>query len=55
METSVFGEEFVAMKVRIKAFCVIQNELRMMGKFLSGTSYVYGDSMSVIHKTSKQE
>ena len=50
-----FGTEFVAMKVRIKAIPAIQYKLRMMGISMSGASYIYGDSMLVIHNTSKPE
>ena len=38
IETSVFGAEFVAMKVKYDL-----------------SSYIYGDNMSFIYKTSKQE
>ena len=31
IETSVFGAEFVTMKIRIKTLCVIQYKLRLMG------------------------
>ena len=51
IETSVFGAEFVATKVRIKTLPTIQYKLRMMGIPISGASYVYGDNMLVIHST----
>ena len=55
IETSVFGTEFVAMKVGIKTLCAIQYKLRMVGIPISGVSYLYGDNMSVINNTSKPE
>ena len=54
IETSVFGAEFVAMKVGIKVLHAIQYKLRMMGIPISGASY-YGDNMLVIHNTSKPQ
>jgi len=54
-ETSVFGAEFVAMKVGIETVRGIRYKLRMMGVKLSGPTYVYGDNMSVIHNTQKPE
>ena len=53
IETSVFGAEFVAMKVRMETSHAIQYKLRMMGIPISVISYVYGDNMLVIHNTSK--
>ena len=55
IETSVIGNEFVAMKVGIKTLHAIHYKLRMMGIPISGALYVYGDNMSVIHDTSKPE
>ena len=55
IETSVFGAEFVAMKVRIKALNEIWSKLKMMSIPKSRASFVYGDSISVIHNTSKPE
>ena len=53
--TSVFGTEFVAMKVRVETKCAIQYMLKMMGIPRSGALYFYGDNLSVIHNTSKLE
>ena len=55
IEISVISTEFVSIKVGIKALHVIKYKLRMMGIFISGASYVYGDNMSVIHNTSTPE
>ena len=33
----------------------LRYKLRMMGVPLSGTSYIYGDNMSVIHNTQRPE
>jgi len=55
IETSVFGAEFVAMKIGIETVRGIRYKLRMMGVKLTGPTYVYGDNMSVIHNTQKPE
>jgi len=55
IETSVFGAEFVAMKVGIETTRGIRYKLRMMGVPLSGPTYVWGDNMSVIHNTQKPD
>ena len=55
IETSVFGAEFVAIKVRVETMYAIQYELRMIAIAITGASYMYGDNMSVIHNTLKQE
>jgi len=55
IETSVFGAEFVAMKIGIEALRGLRYKLRMMGVPISGPSFVYGDNMSVIHNTQKPE
>ena len=54
-ETSVFGAEIVAIKVKLETLQAIWYKLRMMGIPISGASYVHGDNMSVIHNTSKPE
>ena len=51
IESSVFGAEFVAMKLGVKALRGIRYKLRMMGVPIAGPTYVYGDNMSVIHNT----
>jgi hypothetical protein len=50
-ELSVFGTEFVAMKLGMEALRGIRYKLRMMGVPIAGPNYVYGDDMSVIHNT----
>jgi hypothetical protein len=55
VETSVFGAEFVAMKVAMETCRGIRYKLRMMGVPLSGPTYIYGDNMSVIHNTQTPE
>ena len=55
IETSVFGAEFVAMKVGMETLRGIRYKLRMMGVELSGPSYLFGDNMSVIHNTQRPE
>ena len=51
IETSMFGAEFVAMKQGMEALQGLRYKLRMMGVQINGTSYIYGDNMSVIHNT----
>jgi hypothetical protein len=55
IESSVFGAEFVSMRLGIEACRGIRYKLRMMGVPLMGPVYIYGDNMSVIHNTSKPE
>ena len=55
IETSVFGAEFVAMKLACEHNRSLRYKLRMMGVPIDGHSFVYGDNMSVIHNTSKPE
>ena len=55
IETSVFGAEFVAMKVGIKTLCAIWYKLRMMGIRISVALHIYGDNMLAIHNTTKSE
>ena len=55
IETSVFGAEFVAMKVGMETLRGLRYKLRMMGVSLSGPSFIYGDNMSVIHNTQRPE
>ena len=43
------------MKHGVESLCGLRYKLRMMGVKILGPSYVYGDNMSVIHKTSKLE
>eukprot|EP00934_Nitzschia_sp_Nitz4_P001810 Nitzschia sp. Nitz4//scaffold191_size41780//52//5493//NITZ4_007461-RA/size41780-processed-gene-0.69-mRNA-1//1//CDS//3329540163//1810//frame0 len=55
IETSVFGAEFVAMKIGMETIRGLRYKLRMMGVPLSGPAYVYGDNLSVITNVSKPE
>ena len=54
-ETSVFGAEFVAMKIGMEAVRGFRYKLRMMGVPISGPTYIYGDNMSGIHNTQRPE
>ena len=53
METSVFGAEFVAMKIDVKTIRGIRYKLQAMGVPLDGSAFVYGENMSVIHNTQR--
>jgi hypothetical protein len=55
IETSVFGAEFVAMKIGMESLRGLCYKLRMMGVGISGPSYMYGNNMSVIHNTQRPE
>jgi hypothetical protein len=55
VESSVFGAEFVAMKNGIDTFRGLRYKLRMMGVALSDPTFVYGDSMFVVHNTQRPE
>jgi len=55
VETSVFGAEFVAMKLAMESNRALRYKLRMMGVPIDGQSYAYGDNMSVIHNTQRPE
>ena len=55
IETSVFGAEFVAMKLGMEHSRSVRYKLRMMGVEVSEPTYVYGDNMSVIHNTQRPE
>ena len=55
IETSVFGAEFVAMKVAMEVMRGLRYKLRMMGVPVTGPTYTYGDNMSVIHNTQRPE
>ena len=55
IESSVFGAEFVAMKLGIETLQGLRYKLWMMGVPLAGPSLVYGDNMSVIHNTQRPE
>jgi hypothetical protein len=55
IESSVFGAEFVAMKLGVEALQGIRYKLRMMGVPIAGPTNVYGDNLSVIHNTQRPE
>jgi hypothetical protein len=55
LEGRTFGSEFMAMKTVAKVNKGIRYKLRMMGIPIDGPSYVYGDNMSALHKTSNPE
>ena len=57
IETSVFGAEFVAMKIGMESVRGFRYKLRMMGVPISGPTYIYiyGDNMYVIHNTQRPE
>ena len=55
IETSVFGAEFVAMKMGMESLRGPRYKLLMMGVGISGPSYIYGNNMSVIHNTLRPE
>lgn len=55
VETSVFGAEFVAMKVGFEACRGLRYKLRMMGVPIEEPFFCYGDNMSVIHNTQNPE
>jgi len=55
IETSVFGAEFVAIKVGIETLQGLNYKLHMMGIAISGPSYIYGDNMSVISNMQRPE
>jgi hypothetical protein len=53
MESSVFGDEFVAMKNGSETRLGLRYKLRMMGATLIGRTYVYGYNISVVHNTQR--
>jgi hypothetical protein len=55
VESSVFGAVFVAIKNGIETYRGLRYKLIMMGVALSGPTYVYGDSISVVHNTQRPE
>ena len=54
-ESSVFGTDFVAMKLGVETPWGIRYKLHMMGTPIAEPTYVYGDNMSVIHNTQRPE
>jgi hypothetical protein len=55
VESSVFGSEFVSMKNGIETTRGLRYKLRMMDVVLEGPTYVYGDTISVVHNTQRPE
>jgi hypothetical protein len=55
VESSVFGAEFVEMNNGIETCRGLRDKSWMMGLTLSGTTFVYGDNMSVVHNTQRPE
>ncbi len=55
IETTVFSAEFVAMKIGIESLRGLQFKLQMMGVPIWGPLLIYGDNMSVIHKTQRPD
>jgi hypothetical protein len=55
VDASVFGAEFVAMKNDIETCRGLRYKLRMMDVALSGPTYVYGDNISDVHNSQRQE
>ena len=53
--TSVFGAEFVTMKIGMDSLRGLQYMLRMMKVPIWGPLLIYGDNMSVIHNTQQPE
>ena len=51
IESSVFGTEFVAMKLGMEVLRGIRYKLCMMYVPIAGPTYIYSDNMSVIHNT----
>jgi hypothetical protein len=49
VESSAFGEEFVAMKNCIETCQGLLYNLRIMGVALSGPTFVYWDNMYIVH------
>ena len=52
-EKAVFGSEFVSMTHGVETLRRLRYKLRMMGVFIDGPTYVYGNNMSVIFNTSQ--
>ena len=55
VETSVFGNEFVAMKEGMDAMRGLRYKLRMMGIPISSPSYIYEENMLVVCNISRPE
>jgi hypothetical protein len=55
VESSIFGDEFVVMKNGIETCRGLLYKLRMLGATLSGPTYVYGDTMSLVCNTHRPQ
>jgi len=55
IETSVFGAEFLAMKIRMELLRGLRYMQQMMGVPIDGPLLIYRDNMSVIHDTQRPE
>ena len=55
IESSIFDAECVAMKVSMDTARGLWYKLCMMGIPLDGPSYIYGDTMPVIHNTQRPD
>jgi hypothetical protein len=55
VESSVFGAQLVVMKNGIETCCGLRYKLRMMDVTLSAPTFVFWDSMSVVHNTQRPE
>ena len=54
-ETSVFGAEFVAIKIGMESLRGLRYKLPMMGVRISGPWYIYGNNMSKIYNIQRPE
>ena len=55
LETSVFEATFLGMKIVMETLRGIRYKLRVMGVPISGPSYIYSNSMLVIHNPQRPE
>ena len=55
VQKAVFGSDFVAMTHGVENLRELRYKLRMMGVPIDGTTYVYGDNMSVIFNIYRPE
>ena len=47
VEKAVFGSEFVAMTHRVETLSGLRYKICMMGVFIYGPTYVYGDNINI--------
>ena len=55
IENSVFGAEFLAMRIVMETLRGLRYKLRMTGVPILGPSLIYRDNISVIHNTQRPE